>query len=153
MRSVASLAGYSETSQIGVRGSIMTKTRNRSIAARLTLPLILIPLLSFGQTKTLIVTPNSLAFTVQFGDQGTFPQSIDVNSSGSPITFIVSAVDHLGHPDSQGGWLTVIGTSPAQNGAWVATTPTSVGVLSGVNYFFGLTTTISPYQRQLLFGP
>jgi hypothetical protein len=42
----------------------------------------------------------------------------------------------------------------AQNGARRETVPDSLGgarrTLSGVNYFFGLTTTISPDQRQLL---
>jgi hypothetical protein len=82
--------------------------------------------LSFGQT--VIVTPISLSFTVQAGDPTAFPQQIDVNSSGPPISFIVSAIDHLGRPWSKGGWLSVIGTTAVSIDTWQATTPASVSV-------------------------
>ncbi len=71
---------------------------------------------------SLIVSPASLAFSVQVGDSGAVPQTIDVNSSGTPITFIVSAT-------SQGNWLTVAaGTPVSPFGSWQATTPASVSV-------------------------
>jgi hypothetical protein len=77
------------------------------------------PLLAAGQN--LLVSPSDLVFNVEAGDTGAIPQQIDVNSSGAPLKFIVSAT-------STKDWLTVIGTTPLPDGGWEATTPKSVSV-------------------------
>ncbi len=73
--------------------------------------------------SSFMVSPSSLVFNVQVGASGVIPKTIDVNSSGAPITFIVSAT-------SQGSnWLSVIGSIPVSPfGSWQATTPISVSV-------------------------
>jgi len=76
-------------------------------------------------SASLVISPTTLAFNVTGGTTQTFPQQIDVNSSGDPINFIVSA-------SSVGNWLTVIGTMPLADGSWAATTPKAVSVFANV---------------------
>ena len=72
-------------------------------------------------SPSFVISPATLSFSVPGGATSAIPKQLDVNSSGAPITFIVSAA-------STGNWLTVIGTTPIGNGAWQAITPKSVGV-------------------------
>jgi hypothetical protein len=78
-----------------------------------TLVALILPLALCGianaQAAVLIVSPNALSFAVTGGDTGAFPQQLDVNSSGAPLTFTVEA-------SSTGNWLAVIGSIPAGAG-------------------------------------
>jgi hypothetical protein len=82
-------------------------------------------LTSLGVAQNLLISPSSLTFTAQAGARGSIPQSIDVTSGGSPVSFVVSAFAN---------WLTVIGTTPIGPNAWQATTPISVSVFADPSF-------------------
>jgi hypothetical protein len=97
--------------------SALLKTYGKS---RWLLIVLMGPLLtSSAEGQTLLISPSALTFSVEAGAKGAFPRSIDVNSSGAPVSFVVSP---------SASWLVVIGTTPIGANTWQATTPTSVSV-------------------------
>lgn len=106
----------------GTYTSIATVSSQNSITWIITLNVTKPP--PAGQ---LMVSPANLAFQ-QLAAGTTTPGSLAVTSSGSPITYIVSA---------NAQWLTVIGTTPAVNGGWSGTTPGTISVFASANLLAG----------------